>query len=87
MQELHYYDYIGMIGVSIIVVTYFLLQIQKMVSTQLSYSLLNVIGSFMILYSLMFNWNLSSFIIEFFWILISLFGVWKYFNVTKVKTT
>ncbi|WP_430733197.1 CBU_0592 family membrane protein [Candidatus Sulfurimonas baltica] len=85
MENLFYYDYLGIFGVFIVLVTYFLLQLEKVQSTSLSYSLLNVFGSLLILYSLMFNWNISSFIIEFFWILISLFGVWKYIKINNTK--
>ena len=73
-------DIIGTFGVIIIIITYFLLQIEKISSKNLSFSVLNVIGSTIILYSLMYNWNLASVLIEFFWILISLFGVYKYFK-------
>ncbi len=73
-------DIIGTLGVIIIVMSYFLLQIEKISSKTLSFSVLNVIGSIFILYSLMYNWNLASVLIELFWILISLFGVYKYYK-------
>jgi hypothetical protein len=73
-------DIIGTFGVIIIIITYFLLQIEKISSKNLSFSVLNIIGSTLILYSLMYNWNIASVLIEFFWILISLFGVYKYFK-------
>jgi len=77
-------DIIGSIGVFIVVVVYFLLQINKISSNELKYSLLNIFGSLMIVYSLIYNWNFASFMIEFFWILISLIGVYKYFRKAKV---
>jgi hypothetical protein len=80
------HDFIGLTGVSIIVTTYFLLQIHKLSSTDVKFSVLNIIGSLLILYSLLFNWNLPSVIIESFWILISLIGVYKYFK-SKTKST
>jgi hypothetical protein len=80
------HDFIGLTGVSIIVTTYFLLQIHKLSSTDIKFSVLNIIGSLLILYSLLFNWNLPSVIIESFWILISLIGVYKYFK-SKTKST
>ena len=43
--------------------------------TQLSYSVINLIGATLILASLWYNFNLASVIIEFFWILISLWGI------------
>ena len=74
----YYYDIIGMIGVALIVIAYFLLQIGKLSIENVKFSILNIIGSSMILYSLSYNWNLSSVIIESFWILISFIGVYKY---------
>jgi hypothetical protein len=76
-------DIVGTIGVLIIIITYLLLQLEKINSTDLLYSILNIIGSLLIVYSLLFNWNFSSFLIEFFWILISLYGVFKYFRNKK----
>ena len=76
---------IGVIGVIIIVFTYLLLQIDRINSKGFWFSFLNAFGSLMILYSLMYNWNLASFLIEFFWILISLFGLWKWFRSSKNK--
>ena len=80
MQNITVADAIGTVGVLIIVFTYFLLQIEKMDSKSLQFSLLNVVGSLMIFYSLMYNWNFSSVLIESFWIAISMFGVYKYFK-------
>ena len=77
-------DTIGMFGVAIVVVTYFLLQIEKIDSKGFWYSFLNAFGSILILYSLTYNWNLASFFIEFFWIAISLFGLWKWYKRKKV---
>ena len=74
----HWYDILGTLGVAIIIVTYVLLQIERVRSDQLSYSLLNAVGASLILLSLYFNFNLPAFFVEFFWLLISLFGVGKY---------
>ena len=79
-------DIIGVCGVSIVVVTYMLLQIDKIDAKGFWYSFFNAFGSILILYSLTYNWNLASFIIEFFWIAISLFGLWKWYTKTTKKT-
>ncbi len=73
-------DIIGIIGVAIVVVTYFLLQSEKIDSKSFLYSFLNAFGSLLIMYSLLYNWNLASFIIEIFWILISLYGLKKWYR-------
>jgi hypothetical protein len=76
-------DIIGLTGVTIILVTYLLLQLEKMAPTSLGYSLLNILGSALIMVSLSINWNLASAVIEAFWIMISLIGVYKYFEKRK----
>jgi len=71
-------DIIGVVGVSFVLITYYLLQIEKIDSKGFWYSFLNLFGAVLIMYSLMYNWNLASVIIEIFWIAISAYGVWKY---------
>lgn len=73
-------DGIGLLGVGAILVAYFLLQASRMKVTDLRYSVLNGVGALLILYSLLFNWNTASVVIEIFWFSISLYGViqrWK----------
>lgn len=74
-----WYDLAGTIGVAVIILTYVALQLEKIRSETLIYSLLNALGASLILLSLYFNFNFSAFAVEFFWLLISLFGVGKYF--------
>jgi len=56
-----------------------LLQTEKIKSECLLYSLLNASGASLIIVSLIYNFNFSAFIVEFFWVLISLYGIGKYF--------
>ena len=74
-----WYDVIGTVGVGTIIVTYVLLQAGRIRSEQLAYSTLNATGATLIIVSLYFNFNFPAFIVEFFWLLISLIGVAKYF--------
>ena len=73
-----WYDILGTLGVAVIILTYVLLQIERIRSKQLVYSLLNSAGASLILISLFYSFNFPSFIVEFFWLLISLFGIRKY---------
>ena len=73
-----WYDILGTLGVATIIVTYVLLQLEYLQSTRLIYSLLNAVGSALILISLYFTLNFPSVIVELFWLLISLFGIGKY---------
>ena len=73
-----WYDILGTLGVGVIILAYILLQIGRLRSEQLMYSLMNAIGAALILISLYYSFNFPSFIVEFFWLLISLFGIGKY---------
>ncbi len=75
-----WYDILGTLGVAVIIIAYILLQIGRLRSEQLAYSFLNAIGAFLILVSLYYSFNFPSFVVEFFWLLISLFGIGKYFR-------
>jgi hypothetical protein len=70
-------DLVGNIGVLLMVVAYLLLQLDKLSGSALSYLLLNAVGSIMVMTSLAFRFNLSAFVMEAFWLLISLYGLAK----------
>jgi len=71
--QLH--EVFGTIGAAMIVLTYLLIQLHRMQVTDLRYSLLNALGAGLILYSLTVDFNLSAFVIEAFWLLISCLGI------------
>src|ERR1043166_8102453 len=64
-------DLVGNIGVVILMVAYLMLQLNKLRSDDLAYSLLNAIGASLIVLSLIVNFNLSAMVMEVFWVLIS----------------
>lgn len=68
---------LGVIGVFMILVAYGAQQLNRMKSDSLPYLWLNFIGAILILFSLYYNFNLPAFIIECFWVLITLYGFWK----------
>ena len=76
---MNWYNILGTIGVGVIVVTYFLLQLGRIKSDQLFYSLLNGVGAMLILISLYYDFNLPSVVVEAFWLVISIFGIVRYF--------
>ena len=76
-MSFHLFDLAGFIGVLLIIVAYLLLQLDKLPSSSPSYSLLNAVGALLIILSLIFRFNLSAFLVEAFWFLISLFGLTK----------
>jgi hypothetical protein len=77
------FDVAGFVGVLLIVIAYLLLQLEKLPSSSLSFSLLNAAGSLLIMLSLIFKFNVSAFLIEAFWFLISLLGLSKWLIARK----
>ena len=84
-MDYHFYDLVGNAGVALILGSYLLVQIRKLDATSLSYTIANGLGALFVLYSLLFEFNLSAFIIEVVWILISLVGIFRYFQERKIK--
>ncbi len=78
-------DVMGCVGAIIILIAYALLQMGKLDSNSLLYSLLNLGGAVMILISLLYSWNLAAAIMEITWIIVSLYGVLKGFFVKKIS--
>ncbi len=74
-----WHDLVGNLGVVCIVASYLLLQLDKLDLKSLSYSLINAMGAVLIIVSLIYNFNLSSFVIELVWLSISLFAIVRYF--------
>jgi paired small multidrug resistance pump len=68
-------DVIGLAGVVITLLAYVLLNIHKITARALSYPALNALGSFLVMYSLFYHWNLSAFMMEFCWFLVSIYGM------------
>ncbi len=71
---------VGMLGTTMVVGAYFLLQMDKMDAKGLAYNLWNLVGALLLLLSLLVHFNLASFVIELFWIAASLVGLWQVFK-------
>lgn len=78
-----WYDIIGSIGVAVVIITYLLLQTERIRSESLLYSVLNGLGAGLIVFSLFYSFNFSAFIVELLWVLISLYGIINYFFKNK----
>jgi len=70
-------DISGLVGVIFILIGYALLQFNKVTAKNLSYSVLNFVGSLLLFISLLYTWNLASIVIECAWMGISAYGIIK----------
>lgn len=68
-------DMVGLAGVVLLLVSYFLLNAGKLSSLNITYQLMNFFSSWLILFSLWYHWNTASVLIEIAWILISVLGM------------
>lgn len=81
-----WYDLVGNLGVACVLGCYFFAQTGRMDISRPAYSLWNGAGALLILVSLLYNFNLSSFIIEIAWLLISAYGLLRWHR-TRVSQT
>ncbi len=77
------FQIIGFIGMVFVVLAYLLLQMGKINSNSLKFQFINLIGAILLLISLFVHFNLGSFIIEVFWIGITLYGIYKIYKERK----
>lgn len=66
---------IGLVGVVLILAAYLLLQTERMQAESPLYSVLNALGSGGILFSLIYDFNLSAALVEGMWMVISIYGL------------
>jgi hypothetical protein len=76
MSEITIADGVGMLGAALIVIAYFLLQAGRLDSRSLLFSIVNGFGAAAIIFSLIYEFNLSAMAMELFWLAISLYGIY-----------
>lgn len=77
-MTLFWYDWVGYLGVLLILLAYFLLQARKLPGHSLVYQLMNVLGAFGVLLSLVFSpnsMNWPAFFMELAWIAVGVYGI------------
>ena len=80
LNSLTIVDAVGSAGALVVVAAYFATQMRMMNSDDLAFPVINLLGSVLIVYSLVHNFNLASMLIEGFWILISFIGIIQHFR-------
>jgi hypothetical protein len=71
-------DAVGIVGVGLVIISYFLIQLEKIKINSSFYVYSNFFGSIMLLFSLLYHWNLASVVIEILWLVISIYGIIKF---------
>ncbi|MGP1484495.1 MAG: CBU_0592 family membrane protein [Campylobacter sp.] len=71
---------IGFLGMVCVVGAYLLLQIGRVGAQSLTFQLINLLGAILLIISLFVHFNLGSFLIEVFWIIITLYGIYKIYK-------
>lgn len=74
---LDFYDILGLIGVTFSMANYARLQWQRDYAKAMAFSLGNLIGSMLIICSLLHRWNLPAFIVNCLVATISIYGVYR----------
>lgn len=75
IAALHWYDWTGLIGVGMTLLAFFLLQDGRVRGDGLTYQLMNALGAFAVVLSLLYAFNLSAFVLEALWFAISIYGI------------
>ena len=79
-------DLIGFSGVALLIITYAMLQLDKIDPKGFWYSFNNLIVAILVTVSLIYTMNIASMVIEVFWFIISLYGLYAYYTRTKKVT-
>lgn len=77
-----FFNTVGLIGAVLFLVAYFLLQRGAVTDNDPRYLLMNLVGSFTLIISLLWAWNLASFVMEVAWGSVSIYGLVKVRNKT-----
>ena len=77
MIHMQWPDAVGLLGVVLILLAYFLLQAGHMRGHSLAYQLMNAFGALLVLVSLLYAFNLSAVLMELAWLAVSIYGIFR----------
>lgn len=78
--NLEWYDWVGIAGTLMVLGAFLRLQAGRLSGTGIAYQLLNLFGAGGVLVSLLGTFNVSVFLLEFTWVLISGYGIARSFK-------
>lgn len=74
--QVHWWDWVGLCGTTSILLGFFLLQAGRLHGQRIVFQAMNLLGALCILVSLYGGFNVSVFLLESTWLVISGFGIW-----------
>jgi hypothetical protein len=86
-MNLQWYDWVGVAGTLMVLGGFLLLQAGRLSGTGIVYQLLNLFGAGGVLLSLLGTFNVSVFLLEAAWMLISGYGIVRTFKVRRSPST
>ncbi len=75
-----WHDVAGLAGVALVLVAYLLVQTRHLDARRPAYLLVNALGAMFVLVSLAYAFNLSAFVIQCAWIVISAYGLVRWWR-------
>jgi hypothetical protein len=85
-MNLEWYDWAGIAGTLMVLAAFYLLQAGRVSGTGLVYQLLNLFGAGGVLVSLWGKFNVSVFVLELAWMLVSLYGIVRSLRLRMART-
>ena len=85
-MNLEWYDWTGIAGTLMVLAAFYLLQAGRVSGTGLVYQLLNLFGAGGVLVSLWGKFNVSVFMLELAWMLVSLYGIVRSLRLRVART-
>jgi hypothetical protein len=86
-MNLQWYDWVGVAGTLMVLGGFLLLQAGRLSGTGIVYQLLNLFGAGGVLLSLLGTFNVSVFLLEAAWVVISGYGIVRSFKVRRSPST
>tara|TARA_B100001287_G_scaffold93209_1_gene78155 strand:- start:108 stop:365 length:258 start_codon:yes stop_codon:yes gene_type:complete len=80
-------DLVGYTGVALLIITYAMLQLDKIDPKGFWYSFNNMLVAILVTVSLLYTMNKASMVIEVFWFIISVYGIIMFFKRKNESTS
>jgi paired small multidrug resistance pump len=84
-MHMQWHDWVGLVGVVIVLIAFFLLQVGKLHGTGFIYQSMNAVAAAAVVLSLLYDFNLSAFVVETAWVAISVYGMIRSWRARQIE--